>query len=101
MTSSSEPVLSFEQQELRKVSAKLDKIEAIQMAEIQKKDLNKEQTVFKAWAVQHENGLNTYKLKLEEKEQDYRDILKKPTEVYLFTFYLYTFTFFLTHVSRF
>ena len=80
MTSSSESELSFEQQELRKVSAKLEMIEAIQMAK-------------------HENDLNTYKLKLEKKEQDYRDILKKPTEVYLLLFLCIPLLFFL-HMYR-
>ena len=83
MTSSSEPELSYEQQQQRKVSAKLDMIEAIQMAEIQGKDLDKELTEFEAWAVQYENGLNTYKQKLKNK---LCRLWEKSTEVYSYFF---------------
>ena len=86
MTSSSEPELSFEQREVRKVSAKIEAIEGILIAESEQKDLNPTQKQIKTVAVLH-GGLSKY---LEELQTEKTSLQtgKTLSRLELFTVYL-------------
>ena len=92
MASSSEPELSFEQQEVRKVSAKIEAIEAkieaiegIAIVESEQKDLNPTQKRIKV-VVDLNGGLSKYLEELKVEKNKLFDLLKSSTEVYLLLF---------------
>ena len=85
MASSSEPELSFEQQEVRKVSAKIEAIEGIAIVESEQKDLNPTQKRIKV-VVDLNGGLSKYLEELKVEKNKLFDLLKSSTEVYLLLF---------------